>query len=458
MKWAIAVLLAFTALWAPPAAADSWMLPTRTTYSSATKNVRFTVVPRELTGGLGYFSDKVEGKEPTGQRPGGEQRARGKVERRAGSKWVTVWEGPLANDVSPVSALVSDDAAYVVTFDNWHSTGFGENVVVIYRGNGSVVRSMMLTDVLPEDYIRALPRSVSSLWWSGRHKLSADSKQLILKVVIPSISGSIGKPRGYLDVQVDLASGRVTPLSGRAWDNAMAAAAPLIARSKAEEAAWRAEMIGPLVAPANADETEWHRYLYQATSRLAAPRRGGMGFDAAWILPAVDDPDFASESRDIREVFTEWDEESDLSFASPAAPAELARLLRDAAEAGKAGLLRGSRLFIALPTSLSAELSVALSRTGATIVLFDPARAIPQRAEVLRELGVREDDVVAEAEKAAAAARLFDAEAKRLQALVASTPSSASDDDAQELMEIVDQVDEAARQLEKQSGGTSKPN
>jgi len=457
MMWVVRILLGFASLQAFPAVADSWMPPTRATYLSASKDVRFTVTPRELRDQLGYFSDKVDGKEPAGQRPGGEPRARGKLERQTGPIWTTIWEGPLANDVSPVSALIADDGAYVVTFDNWHSTGWGENVVVIYRADGSIVRSMKLADVVPEEYIRALPRSVSSLWWSGEHELRTDQKQLVLKVVIPNRSGSIGSPRGYLDVPIDLASGRVAPLSGQAWDNAMAAAAPLIAQSKAEEAAWRAEMIAPLVAPVSADETEWQRYIYQAASRLVAPRKGGMGFDLGWILPAVSDPNFAREAKNIREVFTEWDEESDLSFASPAAPAELARLLGAGARAGKPDRLRGYRLFIALPAALSAEIEADLKRTGATIILIDPASSIPHRPEVLRELGVSEDQVAAEAEKAAVAARLFDAEAKRLNALAPPEPKNAAGENEKGLEEMADQLEEAADQLRKQAGDGAKP-
>jgi hypothetical protein len=34
--------------------------------------------------------------------------------------------------VAPVRALVSNGGEHVVTFDNWHSGGFRDNVVVIY--------------------------------------------------------------------------------------------------------------------------------------------------------------------------------------------------------------------------------------------------------------------------------------------------------------------------------------
>ncbi len=457
MKWVIRSLVAFALLQAVPASADSWLPPTQAVYASASKKVRFTVYPRELKDQLAYFSDKVDGKEPAGQRSGGEPRARGKVERRTGATWTTIWEGPLANDVSPTSALVTDDGAYVVTFDNWHAIGVGENVIVIYRTDGSIVRSLKLADVVPADYIRALPRSVSSLWWSGEHRLTADRKQVVLKVVIPNGSGSIGRPRGYLDVPVDLATGRVAPLSGQAWDDAMAAAAPLIAESKAEEAAWRAQMIAPLVAPANADKREWVRYLHQAAARLAQPRKGGMGFGSEWILPATSDPDFEREAKNIHEVFTEWDEESDLSFASPADSTALVRIFKDGVQAGAPGRLRGSRLFIALPAALNAPVNADLQRTGATIILFDPATPIPQRPDILRELGVREDQVAIEAENAAVAARQFNAEATRLKALAPPEPKVAAGEDEETLEEMADKLQEAADLLERQADGASKP-
>lgn len=98
--------------------ADSWMPPTRQAFLSPGKTARLTVIPREIASPLAYFDDTVKGREPAGQASGGERHARGIVERRTASGWVTVWQGPLVNEVSPVSALVSDDGKRLVTFDN----------------------------------------------------------------------------------------------------------------------------------------------------------------------------------------------------------------------------------------------------------------------------------------------------------------------------------------------------
>jgi hypothetical protein len=209
MGWLVRLIGAVALAAASPAIADSWIPATRTSYLSPDKAMRLTVVPRDLENQLAYFTDKVDGKEPAGQRRGGEPRALGILERRSGQTWTKVWEVPLVNEVAPVRALVANGGGHIVTFDNWHSVGFGDNVVVIYRGDGSLVRAMKLTDILPEDYVRALPTSVSSMWWGGEHELSRDGRKVVLKVVVPSGRGSIGSPRGYVDVRIDLATGAV---------------------------------------------------------------------------------------------------------------------------------------------------------------------------------------------------------------------------------------------------------
>jgi hypothetical protein len=454
MGWLIRLMVA-ALLAASPAFADSWLPAERTTYLSPDKATRLTVVPRDLDSQLAYFSDKVDGKEPAGQRRGGEPHALGILERRSGEAWTKVWEAPLVNEVAPVRALVANGGGHVVTFDNWHSAGFGDNVVVIYRGDGSLVRSMKLTDILPEDYVRALPTSVSSMWWGGEHVLSRDGRQVVLKVVVPSGRGSIGSPRSFVDVTIDLATGAVAPLAGPAWDRAMAAAAPLAARSKAEEATWRASLIAPLVPPSGTKENDWSRYLYQAVQRLA-PTSTHRGYDPVWILPAPDTPKFAELAKNIREVFTGWDAKSDLTFASPSAPEALARLLTDSAKAVPAGRLAGCRMFVALPPALTAGVRAALGRTGATVIVFDPAVPIPQRAEALGKIGVAPDQAEAEAARAIADVRRFEADAVRLDALVPPEPK-AEDKTNEAAEQMADRLEEAADQLEQEAVKAEAP-
>ena len=451
MRWLMRLVGAVALAAASPAFADSWIPATRTTYVSPDKAVRLTVVPRDIEDQLAYFTDKVDGKEPAGQRSGGEPRALGILERRSGKTWTKVWEVPLVNEVSPVEALVANGGGNVVTFDNWHSVGFGDNVVVIYRRDGSLVRAMKLSDILPADYVRALPTSVSSMWWGGKHALSPDGRQVVLKVVVPSRNGSIGSQRQYVDVTINLATGAVAPLAGPAWTRAMAAAAPIAARSKAEEATWRASMIAPLAAPTGTKEIDWKRYLYQAIKRLA-PKSPQMGFDPVWILAETGAPEFAEQAKDIRGIFTGWDDKSDFAFASPSAPKALARLLAEGASAAPAGGLAGSRMFVALPPALGAGVRNALTRTGATVIVFDPSVPIPQRADALREVGVAPDEVTTEAARAAADARRFELDAVRLDALAPPDPKALAKDD--ESMEVMADVLEAeATKAEASAGG-----
>ena len=56
-------------------------------------------------------------------------------------------------------ALVSDDGRRVVTFDDWHMTGYGPHAVVIYDGLGRRVRALALQDFLSPGDLDALPRS-----------------------------------------------------------------------------------------------------------------------------------------------------------------------------------------------------------------------------------------------------------------------------------------------------------
>ena len=191
----------------PRALADSWALPTPQKYYSANRRYYVEVIPRVLESQLKYFEDKVEKKEPAGSRPGvGNNYCRGVFYRqREGGSYEKVWEGRLSNDVAPVAALVSDGGEYVATFDNWHSVGFGDDVVVIYGPGGKLVKKFALTDIAPTT--SRFPRSVSSIFWGGKHYIDERSLQLVLKVLS---EWSPQQEEGvYTDVRVDLRTGEL---------------------------------------------------------------------------------------------------------------------------------------------------------------------------------------------------------------------------------------------------------
>lgn len=189
--------------------ADTWALPETQVYRSPNGVFRLTVNPRALASQVEYFADRVGGRKPAAQRPGGRVECRAVLERRIkADAWVKVWEQPLLNEVGPVEALVSDSGDYVVTFDNWHSMGYGPNTVVIYGVNGRVIRALGLQDLLRKDHIKALPRTVSSIDWRKGQRISQDGQTLILDVIERGEDPHAKSPR-VLQVRIRLADGSV---------------------------------------------------------------------------------------------------------------------------------------------------------------------------------------------------------------------------------------------------------
>lgn len=189
--------------------ADSWRLPKKEKYYSPNKKYYLEVTPKKLESQLKYFEDKVEGRDNAGALKGvKENRAKGAFyARRADGGYSKKWEFPLVNEVSPVSALVASNGEYVVTFDNWHSVGYGDDVVVIYRSDGALVKKFGLEDLLTEGDIESLPRSVSSIHWGGEHYIDEANGLLVLKV-ISNRKSSWEDGATFHDLKIELATGR----------------------------------------------------------------------------------------------------------------------------------------------------------------------------------------------------------------------------------------------------------
>ena len=181
--------------------ADTWRLPTAEKYCSENKKYCFKVEPKKLESQLSYFQDKVDEKENAGaDKKVKENYCKGTFF----TKGKKLWKIQLNNEVSPVTALVSNNGDYVITFDNWHGVGYGDNVVAIYNGStGRLIKKLGLSDFLTESDIYNLPASTSSIHWRGTHQIDYEKKQLILKVVKP------GKNEEYFDVHIELANGAV---------------------------------------------------------------------------------------------------------------------------------------------------------------------------------------------------------------------------------------------------------
>jgi len=169
--------------------ADSWRLPAREKYCSRNRQFCFEVTPKKLESQLKFFEDKSQGKENAGSPAGLKDNfCKGSLYKVGESKTRHVlWSKRLVNEVAPVSALVSDSGDYVVTFDNWHSVGYGPDVVVIYGPGGKLITQRGLTDFLNRDELIRLDRSVSSIWWAGdepQHYIEESAHVLVLIVVL----------------------------------------------------------------------------------------------------------------------------------------------------------------------------------------------------------------------------------------------------------------------------------
>jgi TonB family protein len=190
--------------------ADTWLLPKKEKYYSPNKKYYLEVTPKKLESQLKYFEDKVKGRENAGALKGvSDNRAKGAFyARRGDGGYSKKWEFPLVNEVSPVSAVVSGDGGYVVTFDDWHSAGYGDSVVVIYRSNGDLVKRFGLADLLTEGDIETLPHSVSSIWWGGEHYTDEGRGLLVLKITSNGNSPR-EDPVRFHELKIELATGRL---------------------------------------------------------------------------------------------------------------------------------------------------------------------------------------------------------------------------------------------------------
>jgi hypothetical protein len=86
----------------------------------------------------------------------------------ANGKWSTIWAVNLTNESAPVTVILSDDARYLVTLDNWHGVGRGPDTVAFYERDGKGGKQLAryaLEQILTADELSAVRRTVSSAWW-----------------------------------------------------------------------------------------------------------------------------------------------------------------------------------------------------------------------------------------------------------------------------------------------------
>lgn len=166
----VAALFCFNSV----AQADSWLPPKPSvTYESAVKDARFVVTASARSSSLAASQGSLE------------------IYSAAGG-WSMVWRKTLQNQLSPVTALVANGGWRVVTFDNYYSVGFGDEVIVFYDESGNLLKKYSLESLLTESELAQVSRSVSSRWW--RKAVRIDESLGLLLVEIGLNSGSPTHP------------------------------------------------------------------------------------------------------------------------------------------------------------------------------------------------------------------------------------------------------------------------
>jgi hypothetical protein len=373
-------LLAFAALWLAAlgggaARADSWAMPEVTTTLSANGQFRFTVTPGDIEPPPPP-RDAREDSQPVPRLA-----SQGLLEKRiAKSKWQPVWAGPLANQVAPVTVLVADDGRHVATFDNWGSLGHRDHVIVIYGPDGTLVRSLSLTDLMPEDYIAALPRSVSSIYWSKDESFAGDGASVVIPVIVPH-GGGLGDDVETVSFSIALADGAVTLPPPAQWERALAAAAEVTAAMAEAEAKWLADRKAPLTPPQGCEEQDWHEYLREAHARLSAEPPLEISTSTTVLFPR-DHPRYRQSLKWLRDEVTQvLDFPTNAAFASPCDADGLVAAFARAVARVKPGSAVNSTFYIAAPEPQFAAIARLAAPTGARTVWIDLASAIPQRLE-----------------------------------------------------------------------------
>ena len=170
----------------PAAYADSWLPPKPSvTYESLNGDARFIVTASPRSDSL--------------------INCRGAAWiKSSDSEWRQLWDKPLQNRLSPVTAVVANGGWRIVTFDNYYSVGYGDEVIVFYNETGDLIKKYSLENLLSKEELDRVPRSVSSRWWRNRVHLDE-----ALGVLIVDAVQSYGDKRSLKSISFNLADGGI---------------------------------------------------------------------------------------------------------------------------------------------------------------------------------------------------------------------------------------------------------
>ena len=182
MKYAIILLIIVLSLIHINTFAFQAVEPSVKTYESKNGKYRLTVTPGDVQNYFYSHRQKVKTKPVYVE--GSKDQCIGVLEKKADNGFAQLWEKELDNDVAPLSAIVSDTGKYVVTFDNWHSGGQGDNVVVIYNEKGDLLKKFALEDIASRTEIIRMNTTFPAfmIFWGKDHELDEENDLLILNL------------------------------------------------------------------------------------------------------------------------------------------------------------------------------------------------------------------------------------------------------------------------------------
>lgn len=358
------------------AQADSWLPASTQIQTSADGKSRVTIEPRQLSSSRAFFHDKVEGTPNAGQLPGGRDQASARVERKdANGQWQLLWQGPLVNEVAPVDTLLSNGGRYLVTLDNWHAMGFGDNAIVIYDGQGQRLHQLSLRQILPREYVMALPRSVSSLHWRGDAVLSQDGESVEIQLAPPGDDEEEEEEHSLL-LKIRLIDAKVTLPSGRPWNKAMRKARAEVAAQRTEYEQFVRSHSAPLPVPPDASLKAWEAYAREVMIRLEA-------YGKVQILAAAGAADRSDSSQALEDLITQMGDPNayvsrigNWALASPD-PRGLEEVATRAVREVPPASARHMRvIFIGLPEQ-QARMTALFEATGAGFRFVDMSQPVP---------------------------------------------------------------------------------
>jgi hypothetical protein len=199
--------LLFLACLVSTAFADSWLLPDRQRIPSPNGEFVLDLVPSNIRSQIDYFQEEDAGRKGDRnpcwarlfrQQPGGEEEV--------------LWTADLDNNVAPVEMVVADSGNVVVGFDNWHSIGYGPNVLAVYGEQGKLRFRHSLEELMPPGQIRKLTPSMSSRRWRRGCWLDENRHEMVLAtlpgplLVVDLESGAV-RPGGEKEIRNSLSAG-----------------------------------------------------------------------------------------------------------------------------------------------------------------------------------------------------------------------------------------------------------